>query len=514
TSLLGEFDAENGGFGGAPKFPHPGAHAFLLARVRRTRDPAVWNALDVTLTQMGNGGIYDQVGGGFHRYSVDAHWVVPHFEKMLYDNGELLKNYVHAHQATGREDFLAKARDIAQWMEEVLVVPGGGFGASQDADVGPHDDGDYFTWTQAEARAVLDDEEFHLATLHWDIEQRGEMHHNPAKNVLFVAAPAEALSEALSMPLPKVRETLASARRKLRAARAARTAPYVDPTLYANWNGMAITGFLDLAGATGEARYRDVALAALDRFLQTAYAPDRGFAHQVSGDRANVWGLLDDNVQLSDALLTAFNHTQDARHLETAATVGNLLLDRFFDAERGALRDTARGLHATDGVPVLEAAEHPAFDQPTPAPNAVAVLVFDRLARLTGDARYRDAGDRILKGFATDAGQHGVFAGTLLYAMELQANPAPDVLILGPVSDARTQALHAAALAAHAPNATVRRVDPRAPPANLPEEARARLQAVRAGEVAALVCEGFQCSAPLADPKALRERLTRPGSTA
>ena len=189
-SGLGLFDRQNGGFGDAPKFPHPAALDLLIDWYARTGEEQVGTVVTTTLEKMARGGVYDQLAGGFHRYSVDERWCVPHFEKMAYDNSELLKNYVHGYQATGNPFFAAVARDIMRWMDEWLSDrERGGFYASQDADIDLDDDGDHFTWTRDEARAVLDDDEFEVACLHYDIGEVGEMHHNHAKNVLWVRSP-------------------------------------------------------------------------------------------------------------------------------------------------------------------------------------------------------------------------------------------------------------------------------------------------------------------------------------
>src|SRR5579884_2604330 len=186
-SALKMFDPDHGGFGSAPKFPHASAIDLIIDQYVRSGDDKLRQVFVTTLEKMARGGVYDQLGGGFHRYSVDERWFVPHFEKMCYDNSELLKNYVHAYQATGSDFFAGVARDIIRWMDEWLSDrERGGFYASQDADYSMDDDGDYFTWTSQEARAVLSEEEVQVASLHYDINEIGEMHHNPAKNVLFV----------------------------------------------------------------------------------------------------------------------------------------------------------------------------------------------------------------------------------------------------------------------------------------------------------------------------------------
>src|SRR5690348_12537263 len=223
VSAMKLYDAEHGGFGSAPKFPHPSALDLLMQRYTENHDAKLLEIVSGTLEKMAKGGIYDQLAGGFHRYSVDEHWIVPHFEKMAYDNSELLKNYVHAYQAFGDDEFARVARDIMRWMDEWLSDrERGGFYASQDADYSLDDDGDYFTWTLDEAAEVLSENELKVAQLYYDINQVGEMHHNPAKNVLYVRAPVEQIAVRLGMPPDRVQALLASAREKLYAARLGR----------------------------------------------------------------------------------------------------------------------------------------------------------------------------------------------------------------------------------------------------------------------------------------------------
>src|SRR4051812_9418849 len=269
------FDAEHGGFGSAPKFPHPSALDLLIERYARSKSPkvsaekrtaeggrphidrdmgpreedgALKNIIVTTLERMANGGVYDQLAGGFHRYSVDERWVVPHFEKMCYDNSELLKNYVHAYQATGSPFFATVAKDIIRWMDEWLSDrEHGGFYASQDADISMDDDGDYFTWTLEEARGILTEEEAEVAGLRYDINEIGEMHHNPAKNVLYVRASLDEIAARMKLSPERVSELLESAKQKMYAARLQRPTPFVDKTVYVGWNSLCISAYLQAA---------------------------------------------------------------------------------------------------------------------------------------------------------------------------------------------------------------------------------------------------------------------------
>ena len=219
-SALEKFDRHHGGFGSQPKFAHPSAIDLLLDVAGRTGNEAAREAATVTLEKMARGGVYDQLGGGFHRYSVDEAWVVPHFEKMLYDNAELLKNYVHAFQSFVDPEMARVARDIIRWMDASLTDrERGGFYASQDADINLDDDGDYFTWTRAEAAAVLSAEEMEIAANYFDIGDLGDMHHNPAKNVLHVKHTLEAVAARAGKSPEAAAELLSQAQARLLAAR-------------------------------------------------------------------------------------------------------------------------------------------------------------------------------------------------------------------------------------------------------------------------------------------------------
>jgi len=246
-SALKQFDARSGGFGSQPKFPHSGAIDLLMDVSSRSALPDTEMAAKaktaalVTLEKMSRGGIYDHLAGGFHRYSVDEYWVVPHFEKMAYDNSELLKNYVRAFRNFAEPQSARVAKEIIRWIDEWLSDrERGGFYSSQDADFSLDDDGDYFTWTRDEAEAVLTAEELIVAEAFYDIGEIGDMHHNPAKNVLHVRLSLESVAKTRGIALEKTKELLASAKAKMYTARLKRPTPYVDKTVYVGWNGMCI----------------------------------------------------------------------------------------------------------------------------------------------------------------------------------------------------------------------------------------------------------------------------------
>ena len=299
TSAFRMYDPQHGGFGQAPKFPHPSALDLLIERYAGGGDENLRSLIVTTLEHMANGGVYDQLAGGFHRYSVDERWVVPHFEKMCYDNSELLKNYVHAYQATGTQFFADVARDIIRWMDEWLSDrERGGFYASQDADISMDDDGDYFTWTLDETRAVLNAEESQVAALHYDINEVGEMHHNPAKNVLYVRTPVEEVTRRMNLAPERVKDLLASAKKKMYAARLERPTPYVDKTVYVGWNSLCVSAYLEAAKVLHLDGARRFALRSLDRVLSEAWKPSsRGAQPGPSHQLLHVVSYSDPNAE-------------------------------------------------------------------------------------------------------------------------------------------------------------------------------------------------------------------------
>src|SRR5207248_410353 len=270
-SAIQSFDPHHGGFGSAPKFPHPSILDLLIDYCGRTDDEQALKVVTTTLDGMAQGGVYDQLAGGFHRYSVDERWVIPHFEKMSYDNSELLKNYVHGYQLTGNEFYADIARDIIRWMDSWLSDRArGGFYASQDADIDLHDDGDYFTWSLEEARAVLTPQELDAVAPLYDIGEVGEMHHRPEKNVLHIRATPEQIATRMKLGVNEVQKLISSAQEKMLKARLTRPTPYVDKTIYVNWNALCISAYLEAAKVLDIAEVERFALRSLDRLLSEA----------------------------------------------------------------------------------------------------------------------------------------------------------------------------------------------------------------------------------------------------
>ncbi len=522
-SAFSMFDAQHGGFGQAPKFPHPSAIDLLIEQYSRRGDERLRNLIVTTLEHMANGGVYDQLAGGFHRYSVDERWVVPHFEKMCYDNSELLKNYVHAYQATGSEFFANVARDIVRWIDAWLSDrERGGFYASQDADISMDDDGDYFTWTLAEARAVLTEEELKVAALHYDINEIGEMHHNPAKNVLYVRAPIEEISRRLSLGVERVRSLLDSAKNKMYAARLQRPTPYLDKTVYVGWSSMCVSAYLDAAKVLNLTDARRFALRSLDRILSEAWGPLQnaggdaratGLLHVVAysdpkAAHREVSGLLDDYAATTLACLDAYEATADLSYFRFAQAIGDAMIARFFDAVSGGFFDAEPAV-AGKSLGVLSTRRKPLQDSPTPAGNPMAAIALLRLHHYTGDNGYRDKAEQTLEAFGGVAEQFGIFAATYgIAVLHFLKSPVQVLVISGAESDETANGLASVAGAGFAFNKSVIRLTPnQAVAKNLPPALAAsipNLPQLSSGKSFAVLCSGSTCQPPLTDAAELR----------
>ncbi len=505
-SALRQFDKTHGGFGHAPKFPHSSAVDLLLERYQASRDPQLLHVAQRTLEGMALGGVYDQVAGGFHRYSVDERWCVPHFEKMTYDNSELLRNFLHGYQVTRNPLFRETAEGIIAWVGEVLSDrQRGGFYASQDADQTLDDDGDYFTWTQGEARAVLTAEEARAAELYYDIGTRGEMHHDPERNVLWVASTMPELARQLKTDEPGARLLIARAKGKLlEARRNRRPVPTIDQTLYTGWNAMFVSAFLEAARVLGRDECREFALKTLDRILAEAWYESTGFLHRVGGPRLE--GSLDDQVFAIAALLDAWEITLDPRYFAIAQQAMRVTVQRFGDPEGGGFFD-----RATDATPMggLEIRRKPLQDSPTPAGNSVAAIVLDRLHALTGERLYRDWAEKTLEAFAALAPKYGLFASTYGLAALLHARHPLQVVVTGAAGDPRAAELERAASQTYRFGKSLLRVTPEhAASGKLAPALAETIPHLNAQAAQALVCVETSCQPPVADAAALAKLLT------
>ena len=509
SSALEKFDRHHGGFGSQPKFAHPSAIDLLLDVASRTGNEAAREAATVTLEKMARGGVYDHLGGGFHRYSVDQAWVVPHFEKMLYDNAELLKNYVHAFQSFVDPEMARVARDIIRWMDASLTDrERGGFYASQDADINLDDDGDYFTWTRAEAAAVLSPEEMAIAAAYYDIGDLGDMHHNPAKNVLHVKHTLEAVAARAGKSAAA--ELLSRAQARMLAARGERPTPFIDTTIYTNWNALAVSAYLEAAQVLRLPEAKAFALRTLDRLLGEGLDPERGLAHVISysgsGETKWVAGMLDDYAFLTHACLDGWLATGAMKYYQAALDLAERMTREFYDTSGGGFFDAAvNPSHGRELLGVLTARRKPLQDSPVPAGNPSAAAALLRLEALNGRADLREKAADTLQAFAGVVSHFGLYAGTYGLALERLLLPPVQVVVMG--EDAVADELEAAATVGYAVNKSVIRLSGAQVAEGLPPLLAETLPHLKLDRSVAVVCKGASCLAPVSGPQELLELL-------
>lgn len=511
-AALKQFDPRNGGFGAQPKFPHPATLDLLLQAGMQHGNAQALEAFTVTLEKMAHGGVYDQLAGGFHRYSVDDHWLVPHFEKMLYDNTELLRNYVHGYQSLGRVEFRKTAEEIVGWLDAVMTDrERGGFYASQDADINLEDDGDYFTWTLAEAAAELTAEELAAAQIYWDIGELGDMHHDPARNVLHRKFAVEEVAAEIGIPAEAAQERIERAHTKLLAARAKRPTPFVDRTIYTGWNAMAVTAYLEAAQVLRAEQVRAFALRTLDRLLAEAWDGAGTLRHVVAYDEGSaateaVAGTLDDYAFTVHACVDAWLATGTRKYYDAAVQVADALIAKFWDRTAGAFYDTAQ---SGPVLGALAARRKPLQDSPTPAGNPTAAAALLRLEALGGRAELREIAEDTLASFAGIVEHFGLYVGSYGLAVERLLSDPVQVVVVGAGKEA--DRLEATAVSSYATQKTVvRLVVEQVSAENLPPalaETVVHVPRPENAEAWALVCRGRTCLPPIAEADALLEAL-------
>ncbi len=505
---VGTFDSAHGGFGQGAKFPMGSPLALALRLYSQTGDPPMLRILTKTLDEMANGGIRDQLGGGFHRYATDRAWQIPHFEILDYVNAQLLLAYLQAYQATQQARYREVAQGILAYTNRVLSDQGrGGFYAHQDADMGPGDDGGYYTWTLLGARAALAPEEVDVIVRYDGITAEGNMPTAPGRNVLRVVTTPEAIARALGIPPAKVKTLIASGTAHLRKARSTRKRPLVDRTIFADRNGMMISAYLEASKVLGLDDAKAFALKSLEFVLIHLRSRDGSLHHAFANSHPSVPGFLNDYVWVAEALLQAFQVTGDGRYLTRARELMDRALQAFWDPGGGGFFDLRPDPTA---VGPLKRPSKSFEDTDMPSPNAMAAIVLDQLAYLTNIEVYHQRAEQLLQAFAGKAPEYGRFAAGYALAVDLHLHPPAHAVIIGSQSDARTRALWQAALTAFRPGKIVAAYDPAVvKPAELPPPVASALRNTQAvGVPQGYVCVGTTCSLPTTDPTVVAELVS------
>ncbi len=421
AELKRSFDPVHGGFGGAPKFPHPAELEFCLRAFGMAGDAEALTIVRTTLARMAEGGINDHLGGGFCRYSVDAEWTIPHFEKMLYDNGPLLTLYADLGRATGEAAFGDVARAIVGWLVREMRAPDGAFYSSLDADSEGHE-GKFYVWTPEEARAALTAAEWEVAAPYFGLD--GAPNFEGSAWHLRVVVPLARVAQRLSISLPDAQTRLVSAKAALFAAREQRVRPGRDDKILTSWNALAIAALARAARAQDEPRWAELAFAALDTLLGTAWRDGRLYATRRDG-AAQLNAYLDDYAYLLMALIEAMQTRFRRKDFDLACALADALLTRFEDRKNGGFwftsHDHEKLFHRTK----------PGRDGATPSGNGIAAQALIVLGQLANDARYLDAAERTVRLFAPALAQQPSGYSTLLTALEDLEAPPPSVLLAG-----------------------------------------------------------------------------------
>jgi uncharacterized protein YyaL (SSP411 family) len=477
--LLAAADRRNGGFGGAPKFPPASSLELLLARGETDH-------VELTLDSMLAGGIYDQLGGGFSRYSVDPVWLVPHFEKMLYDNGLLARAYLHGWQQFGHDRYRRVCEETLDWMLREMRSPEGGFYSALDAD-SEGEEGKFYVWTMAEIREVLGGEAGAVID-HYGVSEEGNFE---GSNVLHLAGGAAA-------PAPA---GLAEARRALLEARAQRVRPRLDDKRLASWNALAIAALADAGAVLGRPDYLDAASAGAEFVLGRLRDPDGKLLRTYKDGRAHLNAYLEDHAFLLEALLVLYEAGFEHRWFEEARQLAETMLERFHDPERGGFFSTSADHEE------LIARRKEVGDHPIPSGNSSAALGLLRLAALTGERRYEQHATDVFGLFAKPAIQHPDAFAHLLRALDFHLSPTREVALVAPVEATEQTGAAVAELAA------VIREKPRphlvlaAGPEGADQPPLLAGRTAVEGRPAAYVCENFTCQLPVTDPAELERQL-------
>ncbi|MCH7934126.1 MAG: thioredoxin domain-containing protein [Gemmatimonadetes bacterium] len=491
--LASRFDQTYGGFGGAPKFPQPVTLEFALRVHARTGDPEALEMVTRTLSAMARGGIHDHLGGGFHRYSVDARWLVPHFEKMLYDNALLGRLYVNAYQVTGDPELRWVAEGTLEHLLTDMRAPEGGFYSALDAD-SEGEEGTFYIWTPAEVRALLDKETADLFMRCYDVSEAGNFEKS---NILHLPHDLGAVAKREGMKLEALRELLQDARQILLEARKLREPPFRDEKILASWNGMAIRALAEAGGALNQPRFLEAAVSGLDFLLGSMREGDR-LRRSYKDGTARIDAFLEDYGGVGNAILSVYEATLEPRWLKEAAWITERVVDLFWDDNDGIFHDGPK-----DGE-VLTVRARDLMDNATPSGNSLAVELLIRSAHLFGEERHRDIANRVLDREAGLMARFPSAFGRLLGALDRTVADPVEIAIVGARDDSRTLELLQAALSPYLPNRTIAGTAPgEALPYRLPVlEGRDR-----GTEPTAYVCERYACKAPVFDAVALAEQL-------
>jgi uncharacterized protein len=491
SALIADYDSRNGGFGQAPKFPPSMALSFLMRSYRRENGIQFLEAVEQTLNKMACGGIYDQLGGGFHRYSVDARWLVPHFEKMLYDNALLSRVYLDAFLLTGNDFYRTISRETLDYILREMTSPEGGFYSSQDAD-SEGKEGAFFLWTVHEIRTILGHEEAELFCRCYGATEEGNFE---GKNILFVPRSFDIVARLNNVPEARLREILLESRRALFEAREKRIKPERDEKILTAWNALMLRSFAEAANALDNDNYRQMAIRNADFLLSKLHSDGRLLRSYKNG-KARFNAYLEDYACLVDGLISLYEAVFDLRWIRVAEQLAESMILKFWDEQGKGFYFTSNDheslIHRTKDY----------YDSATPSGNSVAAYALLRLWKLTRDNRWSEYASAILESMAGAMVPHPSAFSHLLCSLDFCLGPTKEIAIVGDPRDEKTRDLLQTVFRKYQPNKVVA--------CGINGGIRLLEDKIRIGELAtAYVCENFTCGLPVTSPEALKEMLLK-----
>jgi uncharacterized protein YyaL (SSP411 family) len=489
------FDQYEGGFADAPKFPQPMTLDFLLRYYHTTRDAKALHMVELTLQKMARGGIYDQLGGGFHRYSVDARWLVPHFEKMLYDNALLSRLYLDAFKVTGRSFYRRVVDETLAYVLREMTGPEGGFYSSQDAD-SEGEEGKFFVWTPQEIETLLGKEDADLFSAYYDVTDIGNFEH---KNILNVPTDASSVAREIGVPLEKLALAIQRGKKLLMETREKRVHPGRDDKVLTAWNGLMLRSFAEAAAALDNPEYRKAAVDSA-QFLTTKLMDNGRLLRTYKTGQARLKGYLEDYSFLIDGLIAVYELTLDSQWLDHAHRLTDAMIDLFWDDSSGVFYDTGNDHEA------LLIRPRELFDNAMPCGSSVAVDVLLRMALLTGNEDYKAKAGRLLNGMGNMPAQYVIGMGRWLAALDFYLAQPKEIVIVGPQSDPAAAALLKTVHSRYLPHKVVAGMEQDDPMGANPSpllKFRTKVQ----GKPAAYVCENYACLLPVTTPDDLIKQL-------
>ena len=492
-AVAGQFDGRHGGVGLQPKFPQPMTYEFLLRHHARTQDPESLEMVELTLTRMAEGGIFDQIGGGFHRYSTDTYWLVPHFEKMLYDNALLARLYLHAYQVTGDPLYRRIVEETLDYIAREMTDLGGGFYSAQDAD-SEGVEGKFFVWRPEEIIDLLGKSEGDLFNSYYGVTRKGNFE---GQSILHVAKGGGA---ARGMSDEEFEKTLRRWKMILLAARSERVAPGLDDKVLTSWNGLAMRAFAEAGGALGRQDYVEKANMNA-KFLLDSLVRDGRLLRTYRNGEAKLNGYLEDYAFLIDGLLVLHEATLDGRWLDESISLGEAMVDLFWEESEGRFYDTGRDHEEL----VLRPRDY--TDNATPCGSSMAADVLLRLAVITGDSEYQRRAVTSLRSVRELMSRFPTGAGHWLGALDFYLSTPKEIAIVGGAGDAETNSLLSEVSRRYLPNRVLvgsagdGTAETRSGVPLL--EDRDRVD----GRPTAYVCENYACNFPVTEPAALAAQL-------